>query len=1079
MRESMRMMAILALCLFVASCDKDGDGINDNEDNCPEIHNQDQDDRDDDGQGDDCDRDVDGDNVLNAMDNCYFIYNPGQENEDGDNLGDACDPAPNFPGTPDDPESEFWDCRPGARRSCGTSLGECSPGIQLCNSDGYWNLCDGEEPDPEECDNLDNDCDGQVDEDCGECRPGERRPCGISTGECSIGTQICNSDGYWGICDGTSPEPEECDSLDNNCDGTIDEGCDCTPGENRPCGDDMGSCTRGTMVCNADGYWGFCDGTTPQPEICDGLDNNCDGYIDEGLLNLCDECGPIPPETCDMLDNDCDGDIDEGCSCIDGMSQPCGTDLGQCERGTQICFGGRWSTCLDEVRPESESCDGLDNDCDGDFDERCTCMEGMIQSCGSNIGECLSGRQTCDEFGRWGECEGAITERSEICGDGLDNNCNSEIDEDCECTPENVRSCGTDIGMCASGLEVCESGRYWSPCEGATFGDSEICDGEDNDCDDDIDEGCDCLDGIERPCGSDLGQCEYGIQTCVFGRWSFCEGDTRPRAETCDSLDNDCDGSIDEGCECLHGRTRECGINIGDCERGLQECIDGHWTLCDGIMPEAEECDGHDNDCDGDIDEGLLNACGFCGPPPPEECDAIDNDCDGDIDEGCSCLDGEERPCGTDLGTCERGTQTCSHGRWNSCEGDIRPRSESCDAARLDENCNGLINEGCECDEGDSRPCGSNVGECIEGIQSCNDGRWSFDCTGDTVPNSERCNGLDDDCDGTVDEGCDCIDGSARPCGSSMGLCEEGLQTCSSGRWDECIDDVGPDSEICDGLDNDCDGTIDEGLLNRCGECGPPPPERCDGEDNDCDGSVDEGCGCRHGSSRSCGTNLGICSFGSQICTDGTWELCDGIPPESESCDAIDNDCDGAIDEGCECFEGDTRSCGSDLGECVSGEQTCLRGHWDECEDFTGPEPEICDGLDNNCSGHIDEDCFIPPPPPSESTITCLDMGDEVEVTINGDISTLVFPAIPAGEVITTISIGADLDDCWNPLADCFPQPYLEDDLDHVFMFDHTRFTPRVRTDRDSVIYFNLDWWDIEGDCFLEVTPLGSIVNAL
>ena len=504
----------------------------------------------------------------------------------------------------------------------------------------------------------------------------------------------------------------------------------------------------------------------------------------------------------------------------------------------------------------------------------------------------------------------------EVC-DGVDNDCDGDVDEDDDGQPL-ARACysgpeGTaDIGACQSGAETCVDGEFGA-CEGEVFPSDEVCDALDNDCDGEIDNG---IPGLGEACGPEEGVCQRGETACVDGQ-EVCEGVVEEGEEVCDGVDNDCDGETDE--DVLNA--------CGECGDVPEEVCDGEDNDCDGLTDEdllnacgecgpvpMEVCDGVDNDCDGFTDEDLLNACGECGEVPEEVCDGVDNDCDGETDEGCPCESGQREACGLDEGQCERGERECVNGQWGPCEGGQGPVDEICDD--LDNNCDGETDENVlnACGE-----CGPVPEEVCDGQDNDCDGQTDEDvlnACGECGPVPEEvCDGEDNDCDGQTDEGV--------------------LNACG-----EC----GPvPEEVCDGIDNDCDGQTDEGLLNACGECGPLPEEVCDGVDNDCDGSIDENL-----------DKLGACQDGDNPCEGrqacvGGQIVCQSQQPSEEVCDGLDNDCDGETDED---QAGDplVQTC-SQEGCQSEGRQTCIEGAFEACR---FPE-EVCDGQDNNCDGQTDE----------------------------------------------------------------------------------------------------------------------------
>jgi hypothetical protein len=279
-------------------------------------------------------------------------------------------------------------------------------------------------------------------------------------------------------------------------------------------------------------------------------------------------------------------------------------------------------------------------------------------------------------------------------------------------------------------------------------GATEICNALDDDCDGSIDEGF----GGTVSCG--VGACLRNAPQCDAGRTDTCAPGT-PTAETCNSIDDDCDGSIDED----FGAATTCGV--GACARTVSTCAGGTPGSCTPGTPTAETCNGIDDDCDSATDEGLpalvcgVGACertvAACSGGAPqtcvpgssvaELCNGADDDCDGAIDEGLPAL-----TCGT--GACARSAVACVGGVAQPCSPGS-PGVETCN--RVDDDCDGLVDE-----ELGNTSCG--VGACARSVAACVGGSLGTCTPGGAV--AELCNGIDDDCNGVVDNG---VCGTAAP----------------------------------------------------------------------------------------------------------------------------------------------------------------------------------------------------------------------------------------------------------------------------------------------------------------------------
>ncbi len=215
---------------------------------------------------------------------------------------------------------------------CGTaslSTGSFGPTVEF----PFTVLADDAPCSPESCDGLDNDCDGQVDEDfpVGDA-------CSAGAGQCQrVGSLVCTADGTGVACDAIpgAPSAETCNALDDDCDGLVDESFPLGD----PCSVGVGQCQRGgSLVCTADGSGVQCSASpgAPVAEMCNGLDDDCDGQVDEG-------------------------DPDGGGACSTGLP-------GICDAGVTSCSGGGL-VCSQTGFPSAEVCNGLDDDCNGAVDD--------------------------------------------------------------------------------------------------------------------------------------------------------------------------------------------------------------------------------------------------------------------------------------------------------------------------------------------------------------------------------------------------------------------------------------------------------------------------------------------------------------------------------------------------------------------------------------------------------------------------------------------------------------------------------------------------------------------------------------
>ena len=851
-------------------------------------------------------------------------------------------------------------------------------------------------------------------------------------GSCA-GTRKCGLSGL-SACSAATPAQELCNGKDDNCDGVTDGGdsADCVTywkdGDSDGAGVGAGACTCGPVGLATATTNGDCDDDAKAvhpgaKEICNDIDDNCNGVVDEGCDDdgdgYCDatmvivgspvvckygvkDCNdadasvhPNAPEICgNGVDDDCNGVTDDNASTTfyldsdgDGFGNGKVTQLACAKPAGYVTVGGDCDDNNAGVHPgAAEICDGLDDDCDGTTDgtDLSGCKAYFADADGDGFGvgasSCL-----CKPDGSWtanvgGDCDDALASvhpgAVEACN-GIDDNCNGATDEaDASgCTPFYPDADGDGFGAVVPGKCLCAADGTYKVSKSSDCNDTnpsvhpkanEHCNGVDDDCDGVTDpagsEGCSNYyldgdgDGYGIASGGSKCLCAAGgaYSTLLIGDCDDTVKTIFPGAtEVCNGADDNCNGEIDEGVTTLFYVDAD-KDGYGAASVSVASC-----SAPPGYVADSSDCDG---------------AKASVHPGAAEICNGVDDNCDGVTDPvnsgNCTTyyadadLDGagsKDTP-GSCLCAPASPYTVTSQMDCNDSIATIHPgATETCNG--VDDNCNGSTDEGVtstfyQDSDGDGYGSGVTANACtapfgyVSISGDCADGASSIH------PNAaEVCNGLDDNCNGAADEGVTLafyLDFD----GDKYGDVNHPIQACTApsgyvSDHTDC-DDVHAyahpgASETCNGVDDNCNGTTDEGVTTTYYQ------------DNDKDG---------YGSSvtsQACSLPTGYVAV-SGDCNDASAAIHPGV---AEICNGVDDNCNGSVDEGVKnTYFQDADNDG--YGNPNVSQQACsapanfVSNNTDCLDSNASVNPgmtESCgaggagNGLDDNCNGTVDEGC--------------------------------------------------------------------------------------------------------------------------